>query len=190
MDLFMGATKIRLLTYKDKYLTAEDDEESVSQNRDGSSENSVWIVECEEKRNIVRFKSRFGKYLSASNVPIGHGHTAKKVLQILPEKRTDISVEWEPIRDGFQVRLKTLMGDFLRPNGGLPPYRNVITHDIPHRPTTKYKLLWFIEVVEPRIVNVFKFQFRRSKSDDFSSRSSSLNTRPFYWDKVRNRFLI
>ncbi|GAA0174969.1 hypothetical protein Leryth_007833 [Lithospermum erythrorhizon] len=175
MDLFLKANKVRLITIKDKYLTAEDDEESVSQSRDRSSDNVVWTVECEEKRNVVRFKSRFGKYLSASNVPIVPGHSGRKVVQKVPEKRTDISIEWEPIRDGFQVRLKTLMGDFLRPNGGLPPWRNSITHDVPHLPKTKEKLLWDIEVVEPRVNKIrHSPHIRRTKSADSSSRFSRL----------------
>ncbi|GAA0143793.1 hypothetical protein LIER_04394 [Lithospermum erythrorhizon] len=38
-----------------------------------------------------------------------------------------------PIREGVSVKLKTRYGNYLRANGGLPPWKNSFTHDIPHR---------------------------------------------------------
>jgi hypothetical protein len=73
--------------------------------------------------------------------------TGKKVLQTLPN-RLGSSVEWEPIRDGVQVKLRTRYGQYLRGNGGLPPWRNTITHDVPHRTATANWVLWDVDIVE------------------------------------------
>jgi len=78
--------------------------------------------------------------------------TGKKVLQTLPS-RLNSSVEWEPIREGVQVRLRTRYGQYLRGNGGLPPWRNTITHDVPHRTSTANWILWDVDIVELRPQN-------------------------------------
>lgn len=150
MELFHRARVVRLRSHHDKYLLADDDEESVVQDRNGSVRNARWSVEVVEHANFLRFKSCYGKYLTASNMPYFLGMTGKKVLQTLP-KRLDSSVEWEPVREGFQVRLKTRYGQFLRANGGLPPWRNSITHDIPHRTSTQDWILWDVDVIEIRV---------------------------------------
>ncbi|KAF3443183.1 hypothetical protein FNV43_RR12864 [Rhamnella rubrinervis] len=150
MELFQKAKAVRLKSHHDKYLLADDDEESVCQDRNGSIVNAKWTVEILEEANVLRFKSCYGKYLTASNMPSLFGMTGKKVLQTLP-KRLDSSVEWEPIREGFQVRLKTRYGLYLRANGGLPPWRNSITHDIPHRTATQDWVLWDVDVVQIRV---------------------------------------
>lgn len=150
MELFQKAKAVRLKSRHDKYLLADEDEESVCQDRNGSIVNAKWTVEILEEANVLRFKSCYGKYLTASNMPSLFGMTGKKVLQTLP-KRLDSSVEWEPIREGFQVRLKTRYGLYLRANGGLPPWRNSITHDIPHRTATQDWVLWDVDVVQIRV---------------------------------------
>ncbi|CAL5325150.1 unnamed protein product [Camellia sinensis] len=148
MELFQKAISVKL-SHNDKYLVAEDDQESVCQDRDGSSKiNSIWVVELADGGDFLRFKSCHGKYLTASNVPFLPGSSGRKVLQTIPKKHDCSSIEWEPIRDGFSVRFKTRCGHFLRPNGGLPPWRNSVTHDIPHRMGTQEKVLWDIEIVE------------------------------------------
>ncbi|KAF1877645.1 hypothetical protein Lal_00040362 [Lupinus albus] len=68
----------------------------------------------------------------------------------MPTRRLDSSIEWEPIREGVQVRLKTRYGQYLRGNGGLPPWRNSITHDVPHRSATANWILWDVDIVELR----------------------------------------
>lgn len=100
--------------------------------------------------NVIRLKSCFGRYLTASNLPFFLGMTGKKVLQTSPE-RLDSSVEWEPVREGVQVRLRTRYGQYLRANGGVPPWRNHITHDIPHRSSTQDWILWDVDVVQIRV---------------------------------------
>ncbi|XP_027360448.1 uncharacterized protein LOC113868769 [Abrus precatorius] len=148
MDFFYRAKAVRLRSHHEKYLLAEEDEESVTQDRHGSSKSARWYVEyVPEYDNIIRLKSCYGKYLTASNHLFLLGMTGHKVLQTQPP-RLDSSVEWEPIKDGGRVKLKTRYGNFLRANGGLPPWRNSVTHDIPHRTVTQDWILWDVDVVE------------------------------------------
>ncbi|XP_021808832.1 uncharacterized protein LOC110752475 isoform X2 [Prunus avium] len=149
MELFKTARVVRLRSHHDKYLLADEDHESVCQDRDGTVRNARWTVEFVKNSNTLRFKSCYGKYLTASNMPFRLGLRGKKVQQTLP-KRLDSSLEWEPIREGCQVRLKTPYGQFLRANGGVPPWRNSITHDVPHRTATQDWVLWDIDVIEFR----------------------------------------
>ncbi|KAL7091520.1 hypothetical protein ACP275_12G111200 [Erythranthe tilingii] len=141
MDFFHHAKAVRLKNSHGKYLTAEEDEESVTQGRSGSSKAAKWTVEfVENSDDIIRLKSCYGKYLTASNQPFLLGMTGRKVLQTLP-KRLDSSVEWEPVKERGAVKLKTRYGQYLRANGGLPPWRNSVTHD------TEW-VLWEVHVVE------------------------------------------
>ncbi|XP_059648911.1 uncharacterized protein LOC132294908 isoform X2 [Cornus florida] len=182
MDLFHNAKAVRLRGHHDKYLHADDDEESVTQDRNGSSKNVRWTVEFVDRpssdddninsNNIIRLKSCFGKYLTASNHPFLLGMTGRKVLQTLPP-RLDSSVEWEPIREGTQVKLKTRYGQFLRANGGLPPWRNSVTHDIPQRTATQDWILWDVHVVEIVVHSPAPRPPPVLHSDSFASESSS-----------------
>ncbi|KAF8399395.1 hypothetical protein HHK36_015259 [Tetracentron sinense] len=165
MELFRNAKAVRLRSHHGKYLLAQEDDESVSQDRNGSSRNARWTVEFVEGGTLIRLKSCHGRYLTASNVPFLLGMTGKKVLHTIPA-RLDSSVEWEPVRDGFQVKLKTRYGKFLRANGGLPPWRNSVTHDIPHRTATQDWVLWDVDIVEIQIGSP-------------SSQSSSQSISPF-----------
>uniref|UniRef100_A0A5B7AJW3 DUF569 domain-containing protein n=1 Tax=Davidia involucrata TaxID=16924 RepID=A0A5B7AJW3_DAVIN len=150
-DLFHNAKAVRLRSHHKKYLLADEDKESVTQARNGSSKNARWTVEFvagfENNNIIIRLKSCYGKYLTASNQSFLLGMTGHKVLQTKPA-RLDSSVEWEPIGEGNRVKLKTLYGHFLRANGGVPPWRNSVTHDIPHRTATQGWIQWDIDVVE------------------------------------------
>ncbi|KNA09712.1 hypothetical protein SOVF_151110 [Spinacia oleracea] len=148
MDLFYNAKTVRLKSHHDKYLIAEDDKESVTQDRNGSARNARWVVEPVKGSNhIIRLKSCYGKYLTASNQHFLLGMTGSKVLQTMPRK-LDSSVEWEPTKDGSQVRLKTRYGNYLRANGGLPPWRNSVTHDVPHRTATQDWVVWNVDILE------------------------------------------
>lgn len=151
MDLFWNAKTVRLRCHHDKYLLADEDEESVTQDRNGSSKNARWTVEfLQDSQFIIRLKSCYNKYLTASNQPFLLGVTGRKVIQSLP-RRLDSSVEWEPIKEGSQVKLKTRYGNFLRANGGVPPWRNSITHDIPHRTATQEWILWDVDTLEIQV---------------------------------------
>ncbi|XP_025013297.1 uncharacterized protein LOC8287041 isoform X2 [Ricinus communis] len=151
MEFFRNAKAVRLRSHHDKYLHAEEDEETVTQDRNGSSRNAKWIVESVPgSDSIIRLKSCYGKYLTASNQPFLLGMTGRKVLQTLP-RRLDSSLEWEPIKESGQVKLKTRYANFLRANGGLPPWRNSVTHDIPHRTATQDWVLWDVDIVEIQV---------------------------------------
>ncbi|XP_008810584.2 uncharacterized protein LOC103721967 [Phoenix dactylifera] len=148
MDLFNRARVVRLRSHHDKYLMADEDEEHVCQERNGASRNGRWTVQIVDgPAPVLRLKSCYNRYLTASNEPFLLGLTGRKVFQTAPP-RLDSSVEWEPIREGVQVKLKTRYGHFLRANGGLPPWRNSITHDIPHRTATQEWILWDVDVVD------------------------------------------
>lgn len=147
MDIFRNAKTVRLRSRHEKYLIADEDEETVIQKRNGLTRSSRWTVEIVDAGSTIRLKSCFGKYLSASNQPFLLGLSGRKVLQTLP-RRLDSSLEWEPIKEGSQVRLQTRYGHFLRANSKLPPWRNSVTHDVPHRTSTQDWVLWDVEVVE------------------------------------------
>ncbi|CAN4103708.1 unnamed protein product [Withania somnifera] len=150
MDLFYKAKAVRLRSHHLKYLTAEEDEETVIQDRDGASKNATWTVEFinnPEKNSTIRLKSCYNKYLTASNQRFLLGMTGRKVLQTVPQ-RLDSSVEWEPIREGNKVKLRTKQSQFLRANDSIPPWRNSVTHNIPHRTSTQDWILWDVDVVE------------------------------------------
>lgn len=147
MEFFAKAKSVRLRSYLDKYLVADEDLHSISQRRDGSVPNAIWTVEFVLGQDYIRLKSCYGTYLTASCHVFVPGFTGRKVVQTVPS-RCDPATQWEPLRDGMQVRVRSLWGNFLRPNGGLPPWRNSVTHDIPHRTRTHEKILWDVEVVE------------------------------------------
>ncbi|KAL8477356.1 hypothetical protein ACS0TY_029597 [Phlomoides rotata] len=155
------------MTYKDRYLMAEDDRVTITHGGDRSAKNAVWVVEFVEEKESIRLRSCFGTYLTASSIPFLPGVTGKKVIQSWPFQ-CEPTTEWEPLRDGMQVRLRSVYGYFLRPNGGLPPWRNSITHDIPHRSKTKEKVLWDVEVVEKRCHAHHKSQPLIIRSRSFS----------------------
>ncbi|GJR60986.1 actin cross-linking protein [Tanacetum coccineum] len=192
MDLFRNAKAVRLKNNHNKYLHAEDDEESVSQDRNGSSKNNRWTVEfvqdsTDDNITIIRLKSCYNKYLTASNQPFLLGMTGRKVLQTVP-RRLDSSVEWEPIREGNQVKLRTRYGQYLRANGGLPPWRNSVTHDVPHRTATQEWVLWDVDVVDivlhspaprPPPPLVYQSTHDNLNDDSFTSSETSSSPTPF-----------
>ncbi|KAH9322547.1 hypothetical protein KI387_017186, partial [Taxus chinensis] len=148
MEFFDKAKYVRLRSHHDKYLCAGEDEISVSQDRDGgSNRNAIWQLEFIQGRPFIRLKSCFDRYLTAAHTPFLLGWTGKKVHQSVPSKLMDSSVEWEPIKDGFHVLLKTQYGTYLRANGFTKPWKNRITHDIPRGTITQYWVSWEVEVI-------------------------------------------
>lgn len=150
MEFFNKDNPIKLRSHLNKYLVADDDRETVRQSRNSTSSKARWVVEqVENKIHVIRLKSCFGNYLTASDVPFLLGMTGKKVTQTKPpENLPDWETEWEPIRDGFQLKLKSCHSKYLRGNGGTPPWRNSVTHDEPHTGATKNWILWDVEQVD------------------------------------------
>ncbi|KAK9698426.1 hypothetical protein RND81_08G103300 [Saponaria officinalis] len=150
MEFFARAKAVRLRSQHNKFLVAADDEESVKQSRNGSSKNSRWCVEpVENKPNLIRLKnSQSWKYLRATEDPYLLGMTGRRVGQSSPRLRLDPTVEWEPIKEGSHVKLRTRKGNFLRANGGIPPWNNSVTHDVPSRSSTQDWVLWTVDVLE------------------------------------------
>lgn len=172
MEFFRKAKTVRLKSYHGKFLLADTDQESVAQDRHGSSKHARWAVEfLEGIDNVVLLKSCYGKYLTATDDQYLLGVTGRKVIQGAP-RRLDSSVQWEPVREGSGVRLKTRYGNYLRANGGLPPWRNSITHDIPHR--HQGWILWDIQTLERRPDSPKKVERSESLESDLSSSSFHL----------------
>ncbi|URE25794.1 hypothetical protein MUK42_06353 [Musa troglodytarum] len=175
MEFFARAKAVRLRSHHDKYLVAAEDEEHVTQDRDGTSRGVRWTVErVDSVPHVLRLRSCYGRYLTASNEPLLLGVTGKKVSQTLPA-RLDSSLEWEPLREGSQVKLKTRYGNYLRGNGGLPPWRNSVTHDVPHRTSTQDWILWDVDVIEilPQPARIPNQPVSASSAVSSSSASSS-----------------
>lgn len=154
MEFFNKAKAVRLQSHLGKYLLADDDETTVRQSRNGASRNARWSVEfVEGKPDSIRLKSCHGLYLTAAEEPFLLGMTGKKVLQTLPKNKADTTVEWQPVKEGRSVKLMTRDGDFLRGNGGSPPWRNTVTHDVPHRTATQSWVLWGVDVVDIKLMD-------------------------------------
>ncbi|KAK9104855.1 hypothetical protein Scep_021699 [Stephania cephalantha] len=156
MEFFTKTKAVRLRSHLDKYLVADDDKQTVRQSRHGATRRAKWRVEpVLGTTNLLRLKSCHGHYLTASDGSFLLGMTGRKVLQTAaaapappPATNLDFAVEWEPVRDGFQVKLRTREGKFLRANGGTPPWRNSVTHDVPHSGPTHNWVLWDVDSVD------------------------------------------
>ncbi|KAK6153027.1 hypothetical protein DH2020_012666 [Rehmannia glutinosa] len=179
MEFFNKAKAVRLQSHLGKYLVADDDEQTVRQSRNGASHKARWTVEfVDGKRDRIRLKSCHGLYLTAADEPFLLGMTGKKVLQTLPEKKTDVSVEWEPVKEGLNVKLMTSEGKFLRANGGAPPWRNSVTHDVPHRTATQSWVLWGVDIVDISISDSDPNSGCLSPASSFSSLADDYSGSP------------
>ncbi|XP_057770144.1 uncharacterized protein LOC130989975 [Salvia miltiorrhiza] len=180
MDFFLRASTVRLISYNDRFLVADADCVGVSHGTDRYARNAVWSVEIVEGKESIRLKSCHGTYLTASGTPVMPGVTGKRVVQTWP-CQYDSATEWEPSRDGMEVRLRSnVYGHFLRPNGSLTPWRNAVTHDVPHRSKSREKMLWDVEVVgrcpdQRRAASVRSRS--RSRSRDFKKQDNEAGKR-------------
>ncbi|CAL9105395.1 unnamed protein product, partial [Musa textilis] len=149
MELFDRAKAVRLRGRHGRYLMAGEDEERVIQSRHGSHRAACWDVEFVDGGRALRLRSCYGRFLAATSEHFLLGATGKKVIQApAAGSLDDSSLVWEPVRDGFQVKLKSYSGHFLRANGGVPPWRNSVTHDVPHRTATQDWVLWDVDIVQ------------------------------------------
>ncbi|XP_074317532.1 uncharacterized protein LOC141653604 isoform X1 [Silene latifolia] len=174
MEFFAKAKAVRLRSQHNKYLVAAEDEESVKQSRSGSSKTARWSVEqVDNKPNVIRLKNcQSWKYLSATDDPFLLGMTGRRVGQSSPRLQNDPTVEWEPIREGSQVKLRTRKGNFLRANGGIPPWNNSVTHDVPSRTSTQDWILWAVDVLEVDYESTVEMKESSSLSRNSSSGST------------------
>ena len=146
MDIFLFAQVVKLRSHRGKYLVAKEDEETVTQDRNGSSRNAQWTVELvpgsHSRPERIFLKSCYNKYLTASDQTSSHG-VRIKVLQTLP-RMLDNSIEWEPIREGTQfnlVKLKTHNDTFLRAC-------QLRHNSVNLEGNTNQTILWNVEIVE------------------------------------------
>lgn len=167
MEFFNNAKAVRLKSHLDKYLVADDDQATVRQSSDGASRKARWSVELVEGNpHVIRLKSCHGRYLAASDEPFLLGMTGKKVVQGDSYSKRDAAVEWEPIKEEYRVKLRTRGGKFLRANGAMPPWRNSVTHDLPHRTATQDWVMWEVDMVD---VSVLDDEYLHSSFSDSSS---------------------
>lgn len=178
MEFFSKAKVVKLRSHLDKYLIADDGGERVRQSRKGSDRRAKWTVEAVEDdvsngRYVVRLKSCHGRYLTATETPFLLGMTGKTVILTEPEAgNSNGRNEWEPIRDGFQVKLRSWCGKYLRGNGGTPPWRNTVTHDDPYGSSaTRDWVLWDVEAVKEEVLEEFSESVLSFASDDVSNGS-------------------
>ncbi|KAL5702649.1 hypothetical protein ACHQM5_027841 [Ranunculus cassubicifolius] len=148
MEFFHKAKSVRLKSNHNKYLVAQEDKETVRQDKNGSEKTASWTVELSDDGKCIRLKSCFGKYLTASEEAFLLGMTGKKVIQTLPAIVLDNSTYWKPIKHGCKVRLETSNEGFLRGNGGLPPWRNVVTHV---NTFMSHETSWEVDVLELQV---------------------------------------
>ncbi|XP_006390950.2 uncharacterized protein LOC18008157 [Eutrema salsugineum] len=75
--------------------------------------------------------------------------TGHKVVQSRRIRTGEPAGEWEPVKEGLRVKLRSRNGgNYLRANGGVPPWRNSVTHDSPNRSATQSWVVWDVDVVE------------------------------------------
>ncbi|KAH9609903.1 hypothetical protein KSS87_016340 [Heliosperma pusillum] len=176
MEFFTKAKTVRLRSQHNKYLVAAEDEESVKQSRSGSSKTARWSVETvDNKPNVIRLKNcQSWKYLRATDDPFLLGMTGRRVGQSSPRLRLDPTVEWEPIREGSLIKLRTRKGNFLRANAGIPPWNNSVTHDVPSRTSTQDWIFWSVDVLDVDYESTAEIKV--SNVDDHGSLSRNSST--------------
>ncbi|CAN0924135.1 hypothetical protein LINGRAHAP2_LOCUS33984 [Linum grandiflorum] len=151
MEFFTKTKAVKLRSHLDKYILADDDGYTVRQTRtSASSPSATWYVELAEGDHqndvVIRLRSSFGTYLTASDAPFLLGAAGFKVVQTSVTggflAASDHRQEWRPVRDGFQVRLRSWCGKYLR------GWRNAVVHDDgPCGGGGRRWMLWDVEAV-------------------------------------------
>ncbi|RDX85396.1 hypothetical protein CR513_33415, partial [Mucuna pruriens] len=149
MEYFNKAKGVKLRSHMGKYLVGDEGDDKLRQSRKGSTRKAIWEVELVKgKSHRVRLRSSNGRYLTATDAPFLLGVTGNKVVQANFDGGLEWKFEWEPIRDGSHVKLRSWCGKYLRGNGGTLPWRNSITHDDPSTSVTYNWILWDVEPVQ------------------------------------------
>ncbi|KAF7852278.1 hypothetical protein BT93_L4572 [Corymbia citriodora subsp. variegata] len=161
MELFRDAKTVRLWSQDGRYLVAEGDEVIALRDEETRQRDKArWSVEFDDHSDsILRLKSCYGKYLTASDKPFLSDETSRKVLQS-PPFPLDSSFELEPVMEGTHAKLRTCYGTFLCTNGDNPLYPDSITHDLPHLTA----ILWDVEVVERELSPVLELKDENVRS--------------------------
>jgi len=153
MEYFNKSKAVKLRSHLGKYLVADEDNNNLRQSRNGTSKKSLWLIELvETKTHHIRLRSHHGRYLTATDTAFLLGMTGNKVVQADYDAGLGWKYEWEPIKEGLDVKLRSWCGKYLRGNGGTPPWRNSITHDDPSSATHNW-ILWGVEIVELSLPN-------------------------------------
>ncbi|RLN33476.1 uncharacterized protein C2845_PM03G22380 [Panicum miliaceum] len=143
MELFERARTVRLRSHHDKYLYADDDEAHVIQDHNAASPNARWVVEpVPHSPGVLRLRSRYGRYLSASNKPFLLGALVAKCSRPYPTAST-------PPSSGCPSATMAAVESVLVVRAsapGLPPWRNSVTHDTPHQHAGW--VVWDVEIVQ------------------------------------------
>lgn len=173
MEFFNNAKAVRLKSHLGKYLAADDDQETVRQTQDGASRKARWRVELVNGNpHVIRLRSCHGCYLTASDEPFLLGMTGNKVLQGSENPKRGASIEWEPIKEAYSVKLRSKGGKFLRANGATPPWRNSVTYDLPYRTATQDWVMWDVDEVDVSVLDESdQYLPRLSNASSFSDSS-------------------
>ncbi|GFQ02946.1 hypothetical protein PHJA_002438400 [Phtheirospermum japonicum] len=133
---------------------------------------SRWTVEfMHGKHDIICLMSTHGLYPIAVEEPFLLAMMREKILQTLPEKMMDGTVEWEPVKEGLNVKLMTSSEKFLRANGAAPPWRISIMHNVPQWMATQSWVLWVVDII---VISVSDGPSSCPKSDCSSPASRSI----------------
>ncbi|KAF3456630.1 hypothetical protein FNV43_RR01284 [Rhamnella rubrinervis] len=146
--MFHNGMVVKLQSYHEKYLLAVEDQKSVIQGDNVATNNAEWTVESVPgSASLIRLKSCYGKYLTASDELFLVGFTGFQVHQTPSGRCPDSSIEWEPIRGANQVvQLKNSRSNtFLRANTRWPPWRYSVTHKVPSSSENHYA--WNLVIV-------------------------------------------
>ena len=128
MEHFNKAKAMKLRSHLGKYLVADDDK--LCQSKQGATKRAVWEIELIiGKSHCVRLKSSNRWYLTATDATFLLGVTENKVVQANFDYGMDWKLEWEPITDGFHMKLRSWCGKYLRGNSGMASWRNSVTHN-------------------------------------------------------------
>lgn len=160
MEYFSKFKAVKLRSHIGKYLVAGEDHEKLRQSRKGTTKNATWLVELvvtEGKSHRIRLRSFNGKYLTATDAAFLLGMTGNKVVQSDLDTGLGWKYEWEPIKEGSHVKLRSWCGKYLRGNGGTPPWRNSVTHDDPYTSSTHNWILWSVEALKLLPQNMVSF---------------------------------